>query len=187
LSGPAVDYERFAVLRDPRPVEEVRTVCFFGHVSRERTDFAALRAIAGAGFVVRLVGGLGRVERGFLGTPGVDYRGEVSHAGLPAALAGVDAFVLPYKINGLTRGISPAKTYECLATGKPLVAAPLPAMEDLAGHVYLARKPEDYVEALRGLGETETGDGVRARMELARENSWDARFGALEEALWRAL
>ena len=187
LSGPAVDYERFAALQDPLPVEVVRTVCFFGHVSRERTDFAALKAIAGAGFVVRLVGGLGHVERGFLGTPGVDYRGEISYAGLPAALAGVDAFVLPYRLNGLTRGISPSKTYECLATGKPLVAAPLPAMEGLAGHVYLARKPEDYVKALRGLGETETGERVRARMELARENSWDARFAALEEALWRAL
>lgn len=187
LSGPAVDYERFAALQGPRLVEEVRTVCFFGHVSRERTDFAALRAIAGAGFIVRLVGGLGRVERSFLKTPGVDYRGEVSHAGLPAALAGVDAFVLPYEINALTRSISPAKTYECLATGKPVVAAPLPAMEELAGHVYLARKPEHYVETLRSLKETETGEGARARIGLARKNSWDARFAELEGMLCRAL
>ncbi len=171
-----MDYERFAALQDTRPVEEVRTVCFFGHVSRERTDFAALRAIAGAGFVVRLVGGLGHVERGFLGTPGVDYRGEVSHARSRPRSRGVDAFVLPYRINGLTRGISPAKTYECLATGKPVVAAPLPAMEELAGHVYLARRPEDYVKALRKLRQTETEERVRARIELARENSWDARF-----------
>lgn len=188
LSGPAVDYEGFAALQDPRPVEEVRTVCFFGHVSRERTDFAALRSIAEAGFVVRLVGGLGRVPRGFLRTPGVDYRGEVSHAALPAALAGVDAFVLPYRINALTRGISPAKTYECLATGKPVVAASLPAMEELAGHVYLARQPEEYVEALRSMGKTETvGYPARARIRLARENSWDARFAGLQEILWRAL
>ena len=137
--------------------------------------------------MVRLVGGLGRVERGFLKTPGVDYRGVVSHAGLPAALAGVDAFVLPYEINALTRGISPAKYYECLATGKPVVAAPLPAMEELAGHVYLASRPEDYVEALRSLGEIETEEGVRARIELARKNSWDVRFAELEEALWRAV
>jgi glycosyltransferase involved in cell wall biosynthesis len=187
LSGPAVDYERFAALQDPGPVGEVCTVCFFGHVSRERTDFAALRAVAGAGFVVRLVGGLGRVERGFLETPGVDYRGEVSHAGLPAALAGVDAFVLPYTMNALTRGTSPAKTYEFLATGKPVVAAPLPAMEELVGHVYLARRPEEYVAVLRSLGETETGEGVRARIELARKNSWDVRFADLEKVLWRAL
>ena len=186
LSGPAVDYERFATLQG-LPCKEVRTVCFFGHASRERIDFPALRTIARAGYTVRLVGGLGRLETGFLETPGVDYRGEVSHGELPAALRGVDAFVLPYKVNALTRGISPAKTYECLATGKPVVAAPIPAMEDLAGHVYLAKRPEDYVAALRNLGRTESEGRVRARIRLARENSWDRRFGALEETLWRTL
>jgi glycosyltransferase involved in cell wall biosynthesis len=186
LSGPAVDYERFAVLQDARPPRRgVRTVCFFGHVSRERIDLSALRAVAGAGFEVRLVGDLGRVDRDFVGTPGIDYRGEVAHAELPAALAGVNAFVLPYKINRLTRGIAPAKTYECLATGKPVVAAPLSAMEELAGYVYLAEEPEAYVDVLRSLNELETEESARARIELARKNSWEARFKQIEEALWR--
>jgi glycosyltransferase involved in cell wall biosynthesis len=187
LSGPAVDYERFASLQGYHPDGEVRIVCFFGHVSRERVDFDALQAIAGAGFDLRIVGGLGSVEKGLLEIPGVDYAGEMSHAGLPAALAGVDAFVLPYEVNGLTRGISPAKTYECLATGKPVVAAYLPAMRDLAGHVYLAERPEDYVEILRNLKGLETEEKRRARLELARKNSWDTRFRQLEEAIWRLL
>jgi glycosyltransferase involved in cell wall biosynthesis len=187
LSGPAVDYGRFAVLQDDEPRKEIRTVCFFGRVSRERTNFAALRAIAEAGFDVRLLGELGRVDRNFLRTPSVEYRGEVSHAKLPAALAGVDAFVLPYKVNGLTASISPAKTYECLATGFPVVASPLPAMEELAPHVYLADEPEEFVDVLRGLGGLETGERVRARIWLARENSWAARFGEIEGALWRVL
>ncbi|MGH3146950.1 MAG: glycosyltransferase family protein [Rubrobacter sp.] len=187
LSGPAVDYERFTILQVTRPVEEVRTVCFFGHVNRERIDLPVLRAIAGAGYVVRIVGDLGRVDRTFLRTPGVDYRGEASHEELPAALSGVDAFVLPYRPGALSRSISPAKTYECLATGRPVVAAPLPAMEDLAGHVYLARSPEDYVKTLGHLAGTETEERVRARIELSSANSWDARFAELEEALWRFL
>ncbi len=188
LSGPAVDYERFAVLQELPASTEVRTVCFFGDVTEERIDLTAMEAIAGAGFGLRIVGGLGDVEKkGFLKMPGVDYRGEVSHADLPGTLAGVDAFVLPYRINALTRAISPAKTYECLATGRPVVAAPLPAMRDLGEHIYLAQSPEDYVRALRGLRETETQERVRARIERARENSWEARFAELEEALWRAL
>jgi glycosyltransferase involved in cell wall biosynthesis len=187
LSGPAVDYERFEVLQDALPVNEIRTVCFFGHVSRERTDFSALRAIAEAGFELRIVGELGRIDSALLKTPGIDYRGKVSHARLPAALAGVDAFVLPYEVNRLTRSISPAKTYECLATGKPVVAAPLPALEELAGCVYLAKEPEDYVKVLQGLGDLETEEKARARIELARKNSWEARFREIEEALWGAL
>ena len=187
LSGPAVDYERFRVLQDDRRGAEVRTACFFGHISRERTDFAALRTVAWAGFEVRIVGDLGRLDKDVMGTPGIHYRGEVPHAELPAALAGVDAFVLPYKVNGLTRGIAPAKTYECLATGKPVVAAPLPALEELAGHVYLAESPQDYVRILQDLERLETEEKVRARIELARRNSWETRFAEIEEALWRAL
>ncbi len=184
LSGPAVDYERFRVLQEELPRKEVRGVCFFGHVSAERTNFCALRAIARSGFEVRLVGGLGRVDRDVMELPAIHYGGKVPHARLPAALAGVDAFVLPYKVNGLTRSIAPAKTYECLATGKPVVAAPLPALEELAGFVYLAEAPEDYVELLRGLGDLETNEKRGARIELARKNSWEARFEAIEEVLW---
>jgi len=186
-SGPAVDYERFASLQDYPPDRRVRTVCFFGHVSRERIDFDALRAIVAAGFELRIVGGLGNVERDFLKTPGVDYTGEVSHAGLPAALAGVDAFVMPYEVNPLTLAISPAKTYECLATGKPVVAGNLPAMRDLGGYVYLAEGPEDYVAVLRNLQELETAEKQRARIALARQNAWDIRFAELEQALWRLM
>ena len=184
LSGPAVDYERFASLQDHDPDGEVSTVCFFGRVSLERIDFDALRAIAGAGFELRILGDLGSVEKNPFEMPGFDYRGEVSHAGLPSALGGVDAFVLPYKVNALTRSISPAKTYECLATGKPVVAAHLPAMRDLAGYVYLAHRKEDYVDVLRNLQSLETEEKRRARIELARKNSWDIRFSELEEVLW---
>jgi hypothetical protein len=100
---------------------------------------------------------------------------------------GVDAFVLPYKINAMTLAISPAKTYECLAAGRPVVASPLPAMEELSEYAYLARRPEDYVRTLRSLWDTETERRVLAGIELSRENSWGARFSELEEALWRAL
>ncbi|HEV3477571.1 MAG TPA: glycosyltransferase, partial [Rubrobacteraceae bacterium] len=134
-----------------------------------------------------IVGELGRVDKDVLGIPGIYYKGAVPHAELPAALAGVDAFVLPYKVNGLTRGIAPAKTYECLATGKPVVAAPLPALKELAEHVYLAESPRDYVRILRSLQWLETEEKVRARIELARRNSWEARFAEIEEVLWRAL
>ncbi|QIN81728.1 glycosyltransferase [Rubrobacter tropicus] len=186
-SGPAVDYERFAALREHPPALPARTVCFFGHLGRERLDFEVLRAIARAGFRVRLLGNAERAEKGFLGEPNVEYRGEVPHHLLPAALAGVDAFILPYRMGDLTHAISPAKTYECLATGRPVVASPLPALESLSKHVYLADGPEGFVEALGNLEGTETGERVRARNRLARENSWEARFRELEDVISRSL
>ena len=187
LSGPAVDYERFAALRESPPALPPRTVCFFGDAGRGRVDFDVLRAVARAGFRLRLVGSLDPAERRLAGEPNVEYRGEVSHGRLPRALAGVDAFLLPYEINGLTRAISPAKTYECLATGRPVVASPLPALRDLASHVYLADGPEGFVGALRDLPVTETDGRALARDRVARENSWSVRFREIEASVLRPL
>jgi len=192
LSGPGVDYERFAVLQGAQsagtqPGGPVRTVCFFGHLSEERVEFSILTGLAERGFEVRLVGGLGRVEEGFFSTPGVEYWGKVSHAGLPEALAGTDTFIIPYRINTLTLGISPAKIYECLATGIPVVATPLPELKRMEGHVYLAEGAEGFAEVLRDLPRLESGEAVRARLRLARENSWEARFADIEKEIRRKL
>lgn len=188
MRGPAVDYDRFAVLQGSgRSGERVRTVCFFGYLSEERVDFSVLEGLGERGFDVRLVGGVGRVEECFFASPGVDYRGEVSHAELPVALEGTDAFIIPYKINDLTRGISPMKIYECLATGIPIVATPLPEFERFGEHVYLAENAADFAKILERLPELETKEKVRARIRLARENSWEARFADLERELRRGL
>ena len=188
MRGPAVDYDRFAVLqKSSRTGERVHTVCFFGYLSEERVDFSILEGLGKKGFDVRLVGGVGRVEERFFASPGVDYRGEVPHAELPAALEGTDAFIIPYKINDLTRGISPMKIYECLATGIPVVVTPLPELERFGEHVYLAENAEDFAKILKRLPELETEEKVRARIRLARENSWEARFADLERELRRRL
>lgn len=186
-SGPGVDYEQFAVLQDGSASKKPRIAGYFGHLGRERIDLAALRSVAAAGFEVRIVGEVDPAERGFTDSPGIDYRGEVPHDGLPAALDGVDVLLLPYLENKLTRGISPAKTYECLATGKPVVASPLPALKALGDHVYLARKPEEFVEVLQNLDKLETRERIQARIDLARENSWKARFEEIEKRLWERL
>lgn len=188
MRGPAVDYDRFAVLQGAgRSGGRIRTVCFFGYLSEERVDFPILEGLGERGFDVRLVGGVGRMEEHFFASPGVDYRGEFSHAELPAALQGTDAFIIPYKINDLTLGISPMKIYECLATGIPVVATPLPEFERFGEHVYLAENAEDFAQILERLPELETEERVRARIRLARENSWEARFAGLERELRRRL
>lgn len=183
LSGPGVDFEAFnALAAEAEPGREIRTVCFFGHVG-ERLDLQSLHEIARAGFTVRLVGEIERSARWLLYEPGVDYRGVVRHAELPGALSGVDAFVLPYRLTGQGRGISPAKLYECLATARPAVASPLPALASLGEHVYLATRPEEFVQRLRELPAAETRERTAARVELARQNDWEKRLDGIERAV----
>ena len=187
LNGPGVKFEAFHTLSTARPSAEINTVCYFGYIGRVEMDFSILKAVARAGFTLRLIGDRGKAERDLFAMQGVDYRGEVPHEELPAAFEGVDAFIIPYRVDELSRNVSPSKTYECLATGKPVVATPLPAMVDLGEHVYLAEGPEEFMNILRNLPGTETEERVRARIEVARQNSWEARFEELEGALWSKL
>jgi glycosyltransferase involved in cell wall biosynthesis len=187
LSRPGVEYELFEPLAREETPGDIRTVCYFGDLDAARTDFAVLRAIVGAGFRLRLVGEARGAARRFVRSPGVEYVGAVAHRNLPRAISGADAFVLPYKINALTLGISPAKTYECLATGKPVVSAALPAVKELAEHVYIAEETEDFVEILKNLGSSESGERSEARRELARKNSWEVRVAEIEEKVCRKL
>ena len=180
-----VDFELFR-RADTGPLKSLaRILYYFGRADEPWFDFDLVREVAEAGFTVRMLGTLSRPS--FARLPGVEYLGEVPHKALPEHLREADALIIPYSITPFTRGTFPAKTYESLATGKPVVATPLPDLKRLVGHVYLGDGAEEFVGILRCLHESETAERVRARVELARENSWEARFKRFEEILWGRL
>jgi glycosyltransferase involved in cell wall biosynthesis len=110
-----VDFALFHRAHRPASTASVRTVCFFGSMDERRFDFDLVRQLGRAGFTVRLMGTL--ADPTLARFPGIDYRGQIPHADLPAHLQDVDALLIPYKITPFSRGTFPAKTYECLATG----------------------------------------------------------------------
>lgn len=101
-------------------------------------------------------------------------------------LESFDAFILPHKLTEFHKGVIPAKLYECMAMGRPVLAAPLPSMEEVRGLVHVAATPEAWVEAARALPRTETPALYEARRALAREHTHEAEFARLEEALREA-
>lgn len=180
-----VDFELFRQA-DTGPLKApAKTLYYFGTADETRFDFDLVRQVAKAGFVVRMLGTL--TKPSFARIPGVEYLGRVPHKALPGHLRKADALIIPYKITTFSKGTFPAKTYESLATGKPVVATPLPDLKRLDGHVYLGNGAGEFVGILRRLHESETPERMRARIELARENSWEARFARFEEILWRNL
>jgi glycosyltransferase involved in cell wall biosynthesis len=180
-----VDFELFR-RADTGPLESLAKVLYyFGRAYERVFDFELVRAVAEAGFTVRMLGTLS--EPSFARTPGVEFLGEVPHEALPEHLREADALIIPYKITPFTQGTFPAKTYECLATGKPVLATPLPDLKPLDEHVYLGDEAKEFVNILRCLHENETPEKRRTRIELARRNSWEARFAQFEELLWAKL
>src|SRR3954465_95912 len=82
--------------------------------------------------------------------PNIHYLGPKTYRELPAYLAGWDVALMPFAMNESTQFISPTKTPEYLAGGKPVVSTPVRDVVrtygDLEG-VKIASTPEEFVAA----------------------------------------
>jgi glycosyltransferase involved in cell wall biosynthesis len=170
----------------PRP-----RICFAGTVD-ERVDLDLVGEVAAAHpeAAVVLIGPV-EVDSGPLRRlPNVHVLGQRCHPVLPAYLSHCDVLMIPYRISDYTAHIHPAKTYECLATGKPLVVTDLPELRAYAGPVVVARDREAFLRGVAaGLAERAAGGSAGAaklreeRQRIARRNSWDARYRIIQQEI----
>ena len=78
----------------------------------------------------------------------IHYLGNKHYRELPEYLAGWDVAMIPFALNESTRFISPTKTPEYLAGGKPVVSTPVIDVVRRWGHldaVRTAETPADFV------------------------------------------
>jgi glycosyltransferase involved in cell wall biosynthesis len=109
---------------------------------------------------------------------------------LPAYLQAMDVLLMPYVISEHTRHIFPLKVHEYLATGRPVVSTPLPALAALTPVIPLARTAAEWQSALeRALAAAgaEALAGRQARQDVARASTWEVRVGRIEMLLASAL
>jgi O-antigen/teichoic acid export membrane protein len=163
----------------PHPKREPRKLCYFGTLWNA-VDYAPVRALAEAGFEVTLLGPRKETPPPLPGN--VRFAPLQSHDRLPQTLYEQDALLLPYRATDYNRGVVPSKLYECLATGRPVLASPLPALEPYSSLLYIANSPEEWVQAARKLVETETSEKAQRRVAAAREHGLERQFAKLKEA-----
>lgn len=108
--------------------------------------------------------------------PNVHWLGPVPPDQVPAVLAAFDVCLIPYRLNQQTRHINPLKVYEYLATGKPIVATPLPELAQFGSLVHLAGDPSAFARAVQtALAEAADPDAAARRQAAAAANTWDHR------------
>ncbi len=159
----------------PPPSRRRRRLCYFGTLWRA-IDYAPIRALAEAGFEVELIGPIKEPPPPL--PPSVALRGPCPHEDLPALLSGMDALLLPYVDDAYNRGVIPAKTYECLATGRLVLASPLPALSGLSSLLTICRTPAEWIAAA---GSMDSDDARRARIVKAHAHDEDVVFARLSK------
>jgi UDP-galactopyranose mutase len=111
--------------------------------------------------------------------PNIHYLGGKTYGQLPSYLAGWDVALMPFAMNESTQFISPTKTPEYLAGGRPVVSTPV---KDVVRHygelegVTIASTPEEFVaaceKALELSRNPESGWLAEADLMLSA-SSWD--------------
>ncbi len=86
-----------------------------------------------------------------------------------------DVCAMPYVVDGYTRFIYPLKLHEYLASGRPAIGTPIPALEEFSDLIRLAGDPASWSAALDELlaPPASTPAAVAARQAVARAHDWD--------------
>jgi glycosyltransferase involved in cell wall biosynthesis len=191
LAPPGCNAEHFAA-----PVQEAADIaglahprlCFFGGID-ERLDLALLATLAQRrpDWTIVLLGVVRTDISPLRGLQNIVYIGQQPYQALPHYVQHMDVLLLPYLLNDYTRRIYPAKVFECLATGKPVVATTLPDLQHLAGPLRILQPHDDAVAVIEQALRDDSAGAAAARQAIARANSWDARFEQMQGLLLAAL
>ncbi|MCC6412065.1 MAG: glycosyltransferase [Saprospiraceae bacterium] len=114
----------------------------------------------------------------------IHYLGGKTYEELPSYLSGWDIALIPFAINESTRYISPTKTPEYLAGGKPVIST---AITDVVnpyydlGLVHIVRNAEDLVQvATAELSKTDKVDWLSKVDAYLSTISWDATWELMD-------
>lgn len=163
---------------------------FTGVITDFKLDIRLLEEVAGSrpGWSIVLIGPLTKPFEGFNSSSlrraeNVRILGKVPYERLPSYVKGFDVCIIPYKINDYTVGVLPIKFFEHLATGKPVVATPLPSLRSYRGLVRLAESAGDFIRAVEEALEERDESLVARRIEIAGNNTWERRIQKITDLI----
>ena len=122
--------------------------------------------------------------------PNIHYLGAKSYDELPVYLSGWDVALLPFALNDATRYISPTKTPEYLAAGRPVVSTAIRDVVEPYERLGLVRVARSYDEFERALEAALAGvrlSSDRERDDFLRSTSWDATWCSMERLMRTSL
>jgi UDP-galactopyranose mutase len=194
----AVDVEHFAQARlaQEDPIDQAglpRPRLGFCGVLDERLDTDLVAAVADMRpkWQIVLVGPVAKIDPATLPSrPNIHYLGAKTYAELPAYLAGWDVALIPFARNESTRFISPTKTPEYLAAGRPVVSTSIrdvvrPYRDERLARI--ADTAEDFVAAVEAAMRDDADSRQRRVDRFLAEISWDKTWSAMDELVREAI
>lgn len=172
-----IDYRHFASAAAPGELppelrELRKPVLMYTGAIDERIDWDLIAWLARERptWSIVLVGPLVLTDRLPVKEPNIHHLGAREYRRLPDYLRGADVCLIPWRVTGLTRYMSPTKTPEYLATGAPVVSTAIPdVIGDYGDSVSVANTKEEFL----GRCTDALVRGRRAPEKPERSRTWD--------------
>jgi UDP-galactopyranose mutase len=194
----SVEVAHFAQARTamPEPFDQARIprprLGFFGVID-ERLDIELVAGLADArpDWSIVLLGPVVKIHQDELPRrDNIHYLGGKDYSQLPSYLSGWDVALLPFARNESTRFISPTKTPEYLAAGRPVVST---SIRDVVrpygnmGLVRIANNVEQTIGAVEAALDEPSDPTWLARVDkFLAATSWDLTWAKMEAAMEEA-
>jgi UDP-galactopyranose mutase len=186
----SVDVAHFGAARrisvdppDQAPIPSPR-LGFFGVID-ERMDLALLDGIAAArpDWHIVMIGPVVKIDPASLPRrPNIHYLGSRQYDELPRYISGWDVALLPFARNEATQFISPTKTPEYLAAGKPVVSTSIRDVVRPYGQKGLVRIADDAPAFVRACTAAMAEDRVKRTTQadaFLRQTSWEGTWNRI--------
>ncbi|MCA1637683.1 MAG: glycosyltransferase family 1 protein [Acidobacteria bacterium] len=112
----------------------------------------------------------------------IHYLGGKDYKELPKYMAGWNIALMPFAINESTKFISPTKTPEYLAAGKPVVSTPIRDVVRPYGEmnlVHIASTAQEFVTACEKALRENSEEKTKQADEFLAQTSWDKTFSEM--------
>jgi GT2 family glycosyltransferase len=126
---------------------------------------------------------MGGKRRQLEALPNTHFLGKKDRESLPDYLQVFDVALMPYLLDGHMRTAYPLKLHEYLASGRSIVAVEMEALQPFRHVIRLAATPEGMIHAIRDAIHDYSFQSVQARVQTARENTWEDRVEKMELAI----
>jgi glycosyltransferase involved in cell wall biosynthesis len=191
----SIDKEHFAKARqfDEDPADQVAIphprIGFYGVID-ERFNMDLLEQLAKQRpdwhFVI--LGPTAKIDPAkFPTAPNLHFPGGRSYEDLPRYLAGWDVAIMPFALNESTKYISPTKTPEYLAGGKPVVSTSIRDVVSPYGEkklVYIADTVQEFTAAIEAaLQKKYDVEWLESVDNFLENNSWDKTYSEMRQLI----
>ena len=184
-SPPGVHFEKFKATFRGDEVARLKKICFYGGAGLH-LDIDTYNRLCHF-YDVTFIAVINPAIQNMLDSR-IQIINPVSNDLLPGLLRDMDVLTILYKRSDYIDGVLPAKFFECIATGKPVLVSGLVEANYFSEYVYdIQNNPEKAIQILKELSQTHTRIRVNSQFELGKSADFELRFKNVYDEMVNAL